>query len=513
MAGGKMSARQKMINLMYLVFIAMLAMNMSKEVLSAFGFTNQKLEQNNRSTKKNLNSIYDNLDLKAIEKKETYLPLKLIADKVRKTSDEFYVYLDTLKAQMIRGSEVDSINDFQAMDNGDWLDNHFFVGEGYKQEGTDFLNKINGFRDTLIAFAGGKYISSELLQNRFNTDSVNKGGKKYQKFLIARYFQFPMVASLTNFTQIQTDIRNSENDIITNLLRGQLEIDGRILNNYKGIVNLDKTAYFVGEKVTGQVVLGRYDKNLVPDKVILNQRDVTNLVQDGQVILNMSAGSVGEKTIKGTIFFTEKGKQVPVIFESKYSVIPEPSSAVVSADKMNVVYRDLNNPISVSLPGVSDNNIRVSAIGGKLTGNNGKYMIKPGAAKTVTVNVSAQLSSGKKVSSKAIFRVKNIPPASGAVRGQFGSVNIPRSGLSNLSITAGFEDFVFDLKLTIKKFTIKVPGELSIVVQGNTLTAESKKLLNKAKRGDRVYIFDIEAVKSDGKKIPKVRDVSIKVTN
>ena len=70
MAGGKMSARQKMINLMYLVFIAMLAMNMSKEVLSAFGFTNQKLEQNNRSTKKNLNSIYDNLDLKAIEKKE-----------------------------------------------------------------------------------------------------------------------------------------------------------------------------------------------------------------------------------------------------------------------------------------------------------------------------------------------------------------------------------------------------------------------------------------------------------
>jgi gliding motility-associated protein GldM len=322
-----------------------------------------------------------------------------------------------------------------------------------------------------------------------------------------------MVASLTNFTQIQTDIRNSENDIITNLLRGQLEISGGILNNYKGIVNLDKTAYFVGEKVTGQVVLGRYDKNLVPDKVILNQKDVTNLVQDGQVILNMSAGSVGEKTIKGTIFFTEKGKQVPVIFESKYSVIPEPSSAVVSADKMNVVYRDLNNPISVSLPGVSDNNIRVSAIGGKLTGNNGKYMIKPGAAKTVTVNVSAQLSSGKKVSSKAIFRVKNIPPASGAVRGQFGSVNIPRSGLSNLSITAGFEDFVFDLKLTIKKFTIKVPGELSIVVQGNTLTAESKKLLNKAKRGDRVYIFDIEAVKSDGKKIPKVRDVSIKVTN
>ena len=77
MAGGKMSARQKMINLMYLVFIAMLAMNMSKEVLSAFGFTNQKLEQNNRSTKKNLDTIYANLNRKADEKAKKYLPLKV----------------------------------------------------------------------------------------------------------------------------------------------------------------------------------------------------------------------------------------------------------------------------------------------------------------------------------------------------------------------------------------------------------------------------------------------------
>jgi len=323
-----------------------------------------------------------------------------------------------------------------------------------------------------------------------------------------------MVASLTNFTQIQTDIRNSENDIITNLLRGQLEIEGQIGNNYKGIVNLDKTAYFVGEKVTGQVVLGRYDKNLVPDKVILNQKDVTNLVQDGQVILNMPAGSVGEKTIKGTIFFTEKGKQVPVNFESKYSVIPEPSNAVVSADKMNVVYRGLDNPISVSLPGVSDNNIRVSAIGGKLTGNNGKYMIKPGAAKTVTVNVSAQLSSGKKVSSKAIFRVKDIPAAQGVIRGEFGKISLPGSSVANISLGAGLPDFLFDLKLVVTGFKVSVSGEFAVEVKGAIMSLAAKNLVSKARKGDLISIYAIKAKIIDNNyKLKRVLPIIIEVSN
>ena len=516
MAGGKMSARQKMINLMYLVFIAMLAMNMSKEVLSAFGFTNQKLEQNNRSTKKNLNSIYDNLDLKAIEKKEKYQPLKLIADKVRKTSDEFYVYLDTLKAQMIRGSEVDSINDFQAMDNGDWLDNHFFVGEGYKQEGTDFLNKINGYRDTLIAFAGGKYISSELLQNRFNTDSVNKGGKKYQKFLIARYFQFPMVASLTNFTQIQTDIRNSENDIITNLLRGQLEIDGRILNNYKGIVNLDKTAYFVGEKVTGQVVLGRYDKNLVPDKVILNQKDVTNLVQDGQVILNMPAGSIGEKTIKGTIFFTEKGEEVLVPFESKYSVANKPNAAIVSADKMKVVYKGISNPISVALPGVSDKDIRIKPSGHKSFDKNrkspGKYNLIPSNTATeVVLDISATLSDGTIITDRQKIRTKEIPAAQLLVNGTEAPRSMSKGNFNRSVFTVGMVDFDFDLNITTTQFQVVIGGR-SYIVQGTRLNNRVITAIEKVRSGTEVNINQIQAnVTGSDYKLKKIFGTSVRI--
>ena len=97
MAGGKMSARQKMINLMYLVFIAMLAMNMSKEVLSAFGFMNEKLTENNISTTVKNNDAYANLATKASEQAAKFGPLKIQADKIKTYSIDFYDYLETLK--------------------------------------------------------------------------------------------------------------------------------------------------------------------------------------------------------------------------------------------------------------------------------------------------------------------------------------------------------------------------------------------------------------------------------
>jgi len=308
---------------------------------------------------------------------------------------------------------------------------------------------------------------------------------------------------------MQADIKNTEADIISNLLGGQLEESSK-LKNYKGIVALDKNAYFAGEKVTGKIVLGRYDATMIPDNVILNGKDYKN-IQSGQVIIDMPAGN-GNHDIKGKIAFTQNGEVVEVPFESSYSVIPEPSNAVVSADKMNVVYRGLDNPISVSLPGVGDNNLNVSATGGKLSGSRGKYIIKPGAGNVVTINVNAKLSSGKTVNSKAVFRIKDIPAAMGSVRGQYGTVKLPKSGLSNMSIAAGYLDFEFDLKVKVLSFKIKVPGKLTVVVNGSKLDARAKKVLATAKRGDMITIFGIEAT-ANGVKIKKVFPVSIDLIN
>ena len=512
MAGGKLSARQKMINLMYLVFIAMLAMNMSKEVLSAFGFMNEKLTENNASTTDKNKEAYDNLATKAKDQKEKFGALNEQAKEIKKYSSDFYSYLSELKTKMT--SDIENKLDYESMDKTDFLDTYFFKGDGFTPEGQGFLDKINGFRTDLLSAlsADSKFIS--VINKRFNTDEVPvPETNKTNPWLKARYEGFPLVASLTNLTQMQSDIKNTESDIVTDLLGGKLE-QALSLDNYEGIVSLKKTAYFAGERVTGKVILGRYDATLVPNKVILNGKDATNNVKDGQVTIDMSAGNVGEKSIKGTIYFMEKGEPVPVNFESTYTVIAEPSSAVVSADKMNVVYRGLDNPISVSLPGVGANNISVSATGGKLSKNGAGYMMRPGKAKTAVVNVSAKLSSGKTVNSKATFRIKDIPSAMGSVRGQYGTVRMPKSGLANSPISAGLPDFMFDLKLQVNSFKIKVPGQLTIIVKGSRLNASAKQKLQKAKRGDIINIYDIKAsIIGNTYKLKQVLPVSIELTN
>ncbi|MEO9569679.1 MAG: gliding motility protein GldM [Polaribacter sp.] len=508
MAGGKMSARQKMINLMYLVFIAMLALNMSKEVLSAFGFMNEKLTENNISTTAKNNEAYANLATKASEQAEKFGELNKQAIQIKGFSSNFYSYLDALKGKMT--ADIDDKQDYEAMDKTAFLDEYFFKGDKYTAEGQEFLDKINNYRTNVLSVlgSGNKFIS--VIEKRFSTNAETDTDGNTIEWLDYRYKGFPLVASLTNLTQMQADIKNTEADIVADLLGGKLE-EALSLDNYKGIVSLEKNAYFAGEKVTGKIVLGRYDATMVPDNVVLNGRDYKN-IQSGQVIIDMPAGNVGNHDIKGTISFTQNGEVVPVPFESSYSVIPEPSTAVVSADKMNVVYRGLDNPISVSLPGVSSNNLKVSATGGKLSKKGKGFVIRPAAGNVATINVSAKLSSGKTVNSKATFRIKDIPAAMGSVRGQYGTVRMPKSGLSNAPIAAGLPDFEFDLSIKVKSFKIKVPGQLTILVNGSTLSAAAKQKLSKAKRGDIINIYGIKAT-ANGYNLKKVLPVNIELTN
>jgi gliding motility-associated protein GldM len=179
---------------------------------------------------------------------------------------------------------------------------------------------------------------------------------------------------------------------------------------------------------------------------------------------------------------------------------------------MNVVYRGLDNPISVSLPGVGGSNLNVSAAGGSLSGSNGKYSIRPGSGDIATINVSAKLSSGKTVNSKATFRIKDIPAAMGSVREQFGTVRMPKSGLENAPIAAGLPDFEFDLNIQVISFKVKVPGELTVIVNGSRLNAAAKKALGKARRGDQINIYDIQAT-ANGVPLKKVLPVSIELIN
>lgn len=510
MAGGKQSPRQRMVNLMYLVFIAMLAMNMSKEVLSAFGLMNEKLSESNiRATEKN-NASYETLALKASEQAKQYGEAKEKTDKLRSMADELFAYIGDLKTKM--AADIEDKKAYESMDKSGFLDQYFFASGKITPKGKEFVDKINQFREQSLVVLGESELST-VVAARFSTGNVtNKEGKKID-WLKYNYEGFPLIASLTKLTQIQADIKTTEADALTALLQGELE-SAVSLKNYEAMVVFEKNAYYPGEKLSGKIVLGKNDPNLTAEKVILNGKEMAaEKIQAGQVILDGPAGAVGDKELKGEFQFMENDSLVTIPILGGYSVIPKPNEAVVSADKMNVVYRGLSNPLTISVPGVSGNKVTASAPGLKRVRGD-KYAMYPGKGSEVTIRVSATLPGGGKISTPKKYRIKDIPPAVGMVRGQYGTVKMPKASLSRISVAAGLPDFLFDLKLNVHSFKVKVPGQVTIPVNGRTFSTRAKQALNKARRNDVITIYDIKAsVSGSNYKIRKVLPVSIEITN
>ena len=509
MAGAKLSPRQKMINLMYLVFIAMLAMNMSKKVLSSFGHTMEKLSENNIRVNNNNAGILENLSKKATEEPAKYQSKYEKAQKVKKLSDEYYNYLQGVWDKLREHAKSD---DYEEWDSDEPVNNLFFAKDGkLSPAGQEFLDNMINYREKISGLVKDNALKEQILK-RFATDDEPSGSnkKKLIPYMNARYEGFPLVTTLKNIVQIQSDIRNTESDIYNNLL-GNTLLEASNLNMYTGIVALDKTAYFTGEMVTGKIVMGKYDPTFKPAKF---ESNVGGKVESGQVTLNFRASNPGTHPIFGKFIFKQKdGKDIEVPFKSEYTVITEPNDAVISADKMNVVYRGLSNPISISVPGVGDKDVHATAPGLVKKGK-GKYILKPQSGKEVTINVSAKLSSGKTIHSKKIFRIMDVPAPQGAIRGETGHVSMPKASLAKASVGVVLKDFVFDLTLRTTGFKVKVPGSATITVNGARMNAKAAAAINKARRGDVVAIFDIKSTlvgEGAGLKIKKASTVLVEI--
>jgi len=514
MAGGKLSPRQKMINLMYLIFIAMLALNMSKEVLSAFGFMNAKLKNANVKSEIKINQAYKGLATKAVEQSEKYADLNLKADKIKKLSDNLYKYIEDIKSKML--STVEDTTNYESMDKSEVLDQYFFQGGGVSKNGKKFVNLINNYRENLDSILGSKYSSiANEVNERFNTNKTpNKEGKKIN-WLKYHFEGFPTIASITNLTQMQTDIETTQTDILSAMLKGQLESDVS-LTNYQAIVVPDKTAFFQGENFTGKIYLGRKDPTLKAESVEINGSKIKDEnIQKGQVLLNFPSGKIGDNEIKGKFVFMENGKPVEIPIESSYAVVPKPNQAVISADKMNVVYRGLDNPMTISIPGISSNNIKASASGLRNLGK-GKYIMRPTLGRNVNIKVSGKLPDGKTVSTNQLFRIKDIPALTGTIRGQYGEIiKMPRSSLQKSTVGAALPDFVFDLKIKVTSFSFKVQGKPTVNVNGTRLNVGAIRALSKARRGENIMIFNIKAklLNNTSYHLKKIAPIIIELTN
>jgi gliding motility-associated protein GldM len=514
MASGKQTPRQKMINLMYLVFIAMMALNMSKEVLTAFGQMNEDLEESNATTSQRNDMALAGLAAKAEEQPAKYEELKAKAEQISTLSDNLYSTVGNLKDELLADFEGEEKTNYESMDRADKLNNLFFASGRVTPRGEEFVAAIDNYRNEVLAVLGDRFpqIRSKVA-NDFSTEEVTNNENVTQPWLMYNYQGFPLIASLTKLTQIQSDVRTTENDILSAMLEGQLQSDVS-LTNYQAIVVPEKTAFFSGENFKGKVVLGRVDPTLKFENVTINGNNVES-TQAGQVMLDFPAGNVGEKEINGELQFKEGDSIVRIPINSSYAVIPKPNSAVISADKMNVLYRGVQNPMTISIPGVGS--ISAQAPGLSPAGGAGQYVMNVTSlqAREVAINVSGKLPGGETVSDSKTFRIKDIPTPVGTVRGEDGTVKMQRNSLEISTISANLPDFDFNLDLNVSGFSFKVMGQPTIRVNGNKLDSSAKAALRRAGRGETVQIFDIQAgiAGNSSYKLKKVSPVIVELTN
>ena len=493
MAGGKLTPRQKMINLMYLVFIAMLALNMSKEVLSAFGLMNERFEGTTNAAKATNEQMLQALDAKASEAKGEFIAAAATAHKVETASKKFFEFIGTLKAEVVKGVEPENGKlPYESMDKADNLDYSWFKGDGLTPRGKEVMAAIEAYKaDMKAALSDKKYapILNEI-NSKFDLNDVsNKDGIKI-KFLDYHFKGFPGIASLAKLSAWQNDVKKAESDVISSAL-GKAAVSEASYSKFQAIVALDKNVYFQGEAVTGKVVLGKYDPN-----ANFTGFQGPGRLENGQAVISTTAGGVGEQTLAGSFNFVEGGKPIKLPFTGKYVVVPRPNSANISADKMNVVYRGLPNPLTISFAGIGDNNVTASAPGLSPAGGKGKYNLNPGSGVEVVVTASGKMNDGKVVSDKKVFRIKNIPAPQGTIGGTPGFQKGAKSRLEASTIGAALPDFLYDLNFNVTQFALKVPGQASIVVNGNKVDGRCKAALARAKAGDQIVISDIKTTVS-----------------
>lgn len=407
------------------------------------------------------------------------------------------------------------------MDKSDFLDEKFFKTDGLKPEGQKFLDEINKYRTQLVSLLGAKDEAlKKIIEERFSTGENNKVKNREGNtigWVQYNYEGFPYIASVTKFSQLQSDIRQTEQDFYKAML-GEKMKDELSMKHYTTLLEQSRGAYYANQQFDGAIVLGRKDNSTKPKRVelTLDGRKLSESeveVVEGKIRLKVNTGNVGEHKIAGTLYYEQDGQETPVEVAQSFTTIPRPNEAVISADKMNVVYRGVVNPMTISMPGVPDNQVTASAPGlSRKSGPN--YIMKPNAGSAeVTINVTGTIE-GQKFSSSKKFRIKDIPKPEGAILRTTGAVKLAKANILAGELSVAFNDFDFDLSTKVNSFRILVPGQPSVVVQGSRVSASpaAAAAVNRAKKGDIIQISEIRYSVSGYSGTPKpATPISIEV--
>ena len=537
MATGKLSPRQKMINMMYLVLTALLALNVSKEILESFVTVNNGLETTKATLKEKMDQTYQTFSQYASQNQAKYGASYAVAADIQKAANGLIKYVDETKAQVIAQTEGleldqvyahDTVMNLKLVDKKDNYDRitEIMIGsdETNPKEGdytaVDLRQRLEAFRDKLLAAAGQNNSTlAENIRTTFTFPEEKEAGTTgaVVTWETKNFYHVPLAAGVTILSKIQGDIRNMENETV-NYLLGSVEQKSFKFNTLVPIVKPLSSYVTVGGTYQANIFLGAYDNQNAPEVYICGPDatldttsvppkiigDAIKLPMEGAMAkLEQTAAGAGVRTVKGIIKFKPVGGEEQIrSFEATYEVAQP--NLVVSPTKMNVFYRGVDNPVSISVSGYSNKDIQPTYTNGQLSKATEGFVFRPGKDPEALIGATVTNPDGsKKTLPGAKFRVKNVPnPTPYFGTKSVGDETIKKSELAVIpGVRAVMENFEFDLKFDVVEFklTMIISGTpIEKITRGPALSSDMKEMVAKARPGQKVYIEGIKAKGPDG---------------
>ena len=495
--------RQLMINLMYLVLTAMLALNVSSEILHAFKTINQSISASNASIEDKNTQLYKALNEQQNQtgQEARVKPFNDKAKQVKSAAEEMIKYLNDWKEKVIAESGGREENgEIKREDNIDA--STFLLVE--KKGGNELKKKLEELRNMMISVVNPSVkdqLSNELpikIIDPQKTDNNPQGD-----WASGYFYNMPTMAVITLLSKFQNDVRNSEAIVINQLAREAGDVQVKF-DEIQAIA-VPKTSYaLAGQKIEASIMLAAYNKAVNP-QVQASSGRVTK-VENGVATWEVTAGGVGLQTVRGQVTLDMGGRVETRPYEFQYMV--GSTGASIQLDKMNVFYIGVDNPITVTAAGYSLEDVSVNIPGATVTAGSekGKFVVRADKPGKIIAAINAKEGTGIKQVGSMEVRVKFIPDPSPEVGGKSGG-GLPSNQFKvQRGIVASLKAFDFDARFIVTEFQFSMlpkRGELIGPFNVKGPLFESNKqvqdAINRTKPGDKIFLEEIRAKGPDGR--------------
>ena len=499
------SPRQKMINLMYVVLMAMLALNVSTEVLNGFSIVEESLKRTTQNASLENQVIYDDF---AVQMKKNPQKVKQWYDKsqkVKQMSDDLYNLADELKLAIVQEADG-SDGDVQNIRNKEDLEaaNQVMLSPN-RGRGKELYNAIINYRTQMLSMVTG-YHQKKMIASNLSTDipaNAQTMGKNWQEYM---FESMPAAAAVTLLSKLQSDVRYAEGEVLHTLV-SNIDVKDIRVNALDAFVIPNSQTIVRGDKFSARIVMAAVDTTQKP-QIFIGGKEVN--LPGG--LYETVTGRTGDFTLSGFIQVENgNGELLKRSFEQKYTVVDP--SATVSADLMNVLYAGYSNPLSVSVPGVPVNKVQATMTGGTLqpTGP-GRYIARPTAVgQNVTITITSTNTGRAQQMGQFTFRVRRLPDPTPYInmKDESGSpIRYKGGGLSKVQlmgvdgIGAAIDDGILDIAFRVQSFETvffdNMGNAVPMVSDGASFSARQKDTFRKLQRNKRFYITRVNAIGPDG---------------